>query len=124
MNRPPYGRGEETVVDTTVRKVWQVLPDKVQLGGASWAQTFETMLTRVAHGLGCRRSAISAELYKLLIYDAGGFFVSHRDTEKTRGMFGTLVVVLPSSHSGGELVTLENASYFARRSRPPGPGAG
>ena len=30
--RAPYGRGLETIVDTSVRKVWQVAPDKVTLG--------------------------------------------------------------------------------------------
>jgi len=40
----------------------------------------------------------------MLIYEEGGFFLPHRDTEKTPGMFGTLVLVLPSFHEGGELV--------------------
>src|SRR5207247_5140252 len=40
----------------------------------------------------------------LLIYEKGGFFLPHRDTEKTDGMFGTLTIVLPSAHRGGELV--------------------
>jgi hypothetical protein len=47
---------------------------------------------------------VEAELYKLLIYDAGSFFLPHRDTEKAPGMFATLVVVLPSPYAGGELV--------------------
>ena len=47
---------------------------------------------------------MAAEFYKLLIYDAGSFFVDHRDTEKVPGMFATLVIALPSAHSGGELV--------------------
>jgi hypothetical protein len=45
-----------------------------------------------------------AEFYKLLGYDVGGFFNTHRDTEKAGGMFGTLVIVLPSAHRGGELI--------------------
>jgi 2OG-Fe(II) oxygenase superfamily len=53
---------------------------------------------------GTQNANVSAELYKLLLYDDGGFFVSHRDTEKTEGMFGTLVIVLPSLHSGGEVI--------------------
>ena len=100
----PYGKGEQTLVDPKVRKVWQVAPTKIRLGGASWSATFETILVQVVKGLGCQQTAVTAEFYKLLLYDAGGFFVSHRDTEKTKGMFGTLVVVLPSLHSGGELV--------------------
>src|SRR5439155_22973805 len=46
----------------------------------------------------------SAKLYKLLIYDQGSFFLAHRDTEKVAGMFGTLIIILPSAHHGGELV--------------------
>ncbi len=38
------------------------------------------------------------------MYEDGGFFLPHRDTEKVDGMFGTLVIVLPSAHRGGELL--------------------
>ncbi len=102
--RAPYGRGEETILDTTIRKVWQVSPDKVHIGGKSWADTFSGILKRVTDGLACSDASVEAELYKLLIYDEGGFFLPHRDTEKTGGMFGTLVISLPCPHSGGELI--------------------
>jgi predicted 2-oxoglutarate/Fe(II)-dependent dioxygenase YbiX len=102
--RAPYGRGEQTILDESVRKVWQLPPDQVRISGKSWAASFENILKQVIAGLGCEGMAVSAELYKLLVYDAGGFFKAHRDTEKAGGMFGTLVVVLPSAHRGGELV--------------------
>ena len=101
--RAPYGRGAETILDEAVRRVWQLPPEKVRLGGKSWAASFEGILQRVIAGLGCEGMAVSAEFYKMLVYDAGGFFLAHRDTEKTGGMFGTLVVVLPSAHRGGAL---------------------
>jgi hypothetical protein len=101
--RAPYGRGPETIVDTSVRKVWQVAPDKVKLGGKSWVANFETILSKVKAGLGCEDANVSAELYKALVYDRGGFFLAHRDTEKADGMFGTLVVTLPSTYRGGAL---------------------
>lgn len=102
--RAPYGRGEETIHDEAVRKVWQLPPEKVQIRGKSWAANFAGILERVATGLGCEGMAVSAELYKMLIYDTGGFFLAHRDTEKVEGMFGTLVLTLPSAHAGGELL--------------------
>lgn len=102
--RAPYGRGEETILDESVRKVWQLPSHKVRIGGKSWAASFDGILKQVIAGLGCEGRAVSAELYKLLVYDTGGFFLAHRDTEKAGGMFGTLVVVLPSAHCGGELV--------------------
>ena len=54
------------------------------------------------HRLGAGAGVV-AELYKLLVYDEGSFFVNHRDTEKSAGMFATLIVALPSLHTGGEL---------------------
>jgi hypothetical protein len=38
------------------------------------------------------------------VYEEGSFFAPHRDSEKEEGMFGTLVIVLPSQFTGGELV--------------------
>jgi len=102
--RAPYGRGEETILDTSVRNVWQLTPATVRLGGKSWEHSFQQILSTVAGGLGCAGVNVSAELYKLLVYDKGGFFKEHRDTEKSDGMFATLVIVLPSAHRGGELV--------------------
>jgi len=100
----PYGRGEETILDTSVRKVWQLAAEKVRVGGKSWERSFQQILSTVVGGLGCAGVNVSAELYKLLVYDEGSFFKEHRDTEKSDGMFGTLVIVLPSAHRGGELV--------------------
>jgi hypothetical protein len=99
----PYGRGQDTLVDTAVRRTWQIGPDKVRITGRHWQRTLEAILQRVSQGLGVD-DPIEAEFYKLLLYDAGSFFVSHRDTEKAPGMFATLVIVLPSQCRGGELV--------------------
>lgn len=99
----PYGRGEDTLVDPAVRRTWQIAPERVHLQGRHWQRTLDAIVARAAEGLGVDE-AIEAEFYKLLIYDEGSFFVGHRDTEKAPGMFATLVIVLPSLSSGGELV--------------------
>ncbi len=99
----PYGRGEETVVDRDVRRTWQIDSAKARIGGRQWEKTLAEFVDAVAVGLGVS-GPIEAEFYKLLVYDAGGFFVGHRDTEKVPGMFATMVLVLPSNHGGGELV--------------------
>ncbi len=101
--RAPYGRGSQTLVDESVRKVWQIAPDKVRLGGRGWSKAFALLVERVATELGCTSEDVSAEFYKLLVYETGGFFLAHRDSEKLPGMFGTLVVTLPSAHEGGQL---------------------
>lgn len=101
--RAPYGRGEETLLDTTVRRTWQIGADRIRIEGKSWARTLEAVVARATAGLGVT-GPVAAELYKLLIYDQGSHFVSHRDTEKAPGMFATLIITLPSLHAGGELL--------------------
>ncbi len=102
--RAPYGRGDKTLVDETVRKVWQIAPEKLTISGKAWAFAFADIVQNVADALGCGDASVEAEFYKVLVYDEGAFFVSHRDSEKTGGMFGTLVVSLPSEHEGGTLI--------------------
>jgi len=100
----PYGRGEQTLLDRQVRDAKQVEPGAFRLTGKTWPETLDRIVTEAALGLGCVDIPVEAQLYKLLLYEEGGFFAPHRDTEKTGGMFGTLVIALPSEHRGGELI--------------------
>ncbi|KAJ7441018.1 hypothetical protein B0H11DRAFT_1882487 [Mycena galericulata] len=50
---------------------------------------------------------LRAELYKLNVYGPGSFFKAHRDTPRGEDMIGSLVIVFPTDHAGGEL-TLEH----------------
>lgn len=102
-DRAPYGRGPKTLIDTSVRRTWQIQPQRARFLGKGWQTTVERATALAAELLGVDEP-VSAELYKLLMYDKGSFFVSHRDTEKAPGMFATLVLALPSICSGGELV--------------------
>ncbi len=43
---------------------------------------------------------VRCELYKMLLYRTGDFFAPHVDNEKEEGMFGTLVITLPSEYEG------------------------
>ena len=109
-DRAPYGRGAETVLDRSVRDSWQIDAANFTLGGRGWESTFGEILDRVSDGLGCPRDRLEAKPYKLLIYEPGGFFAEHRDTEKAAGMVGTLVLSLPAAGSGGELVVRHKAA--------------
>ena len=102
--RAPYGKGPETLVDTAVRDCWQIDAERVRLGGGAWPETFARILDTAAAGLGCPSGRLDARLYKLLVYEPGGFFLPHRDTEKADGMVATLSVSLPAAGAGGELV--------------------
>ena len=102
-SQAPYGRGAATIVDTDVRRVWQLQPSQFALRNAAWREALAGVVDAVQRDFGIR-GKVNAELYKLLVYEKGSFFKSHRDTEKVPGMFGTLVVSLPSHHEGGTLI--------------------
>lgn len=105
-DRTPYGKGAETLVDTGVRDSWQIDACRIGLGGRAWTGTFATIMDAVAEGLGCPAERLEARPYKLLIYEPGGFFAAHRDSEKADGMVGTLSISFPavSKGIGGDLV--------------------
>ena len=100
----PYGKGTETLVDTDVRRVWELDPEQFQLTNPKWEELLLDITDRVRDVLGLGRRTLAPHLYKLLVYEEGDFFLSHRDGEKLDRMVATLVVGLPSVHAGGELV--------------------
>ena len=102
--RAPYGRGEQTLVDSSVRACWQIDAEQVTVTGGVWCDTLADIVARAATGLGCPPAHTEAHLYKLLVYEPGGFFAAHRDTEKVDGMIGTMVLSLPVAGAGGELI--------------------
>src|SRR5262249_68509 len=59
---------------------------------------------KVREELGLEDRKLEAHLHDLLLYEPGSFFLPHRDGEKLDRMVATLVIVLPSSYQGGELV--------------------
>ncbi|CAN0448447.1 unnamed protein product, partial [Ectocarpus sp. 12 AP-2014] len=97
--RAPFGRGAETKVGESVRRAWQI--DGSLLGlSKEYAQTVgKKYALHAAEKLGLRAKALGVEarLYKLVMYESGGHFRPHKDTEKEAGMFGTLVVQLPTA---------------------------
>jgi hypothetical protein len=74
-----------------------VLPD-------AWNDAIRDAARHAAARLGILDGRVEAKLYKMLIYEKGGFFLPHRDSEKRKKMVASLVVMLPGSFGGGELV--------------------
>ncbi len=102
----PFGKGTEKFVDESVRKTWEIDPTQVEFRNPQWQKTLQYAVTKTVEQLGVLggESSVRADLHKLLLYEEGGFFKTHRDTEKAPGMFATLVIMLPSAHEGGEVV--------------------
>jgi len=100
-----FGLRERTVTDTSVRDTWQVPVDRVGLGGSRWDAELARILEQVADDLGLSvTTRLRAEPHALLVYGKGQFFAAHQDSEKDDAMVATLVVSLPSAHTGGELI--------------------
>ncbi len=100
-----YGHGEQTLSDASVRDTWEIAPEKVILGGPSWQSHLDAALEHFCQELGLPDGArLTAELHSLLVYGKGQFFLPHQDSEKHDDMVATLVVMLPSAHTGGELI--------------------
>jgi len=100
-----FGRGEQTLTDASVRDTWEITPDLVTLDGPVWEATLGAVLDGVRDELGLPPTTkLRAELHAMLVYGKGQFFLPHQDSEKDDAMVGTLVVSLPSAHTGGELV--------------------
>jgi len=104
--RAPFGKGTETVIDTSVRDCWQIDGSLIHITGKAWSESFNKIMKEVSEGLGLDDDQLHAEIYKLLVYQKGGFFSAHRDTEKVKRMIGTLSLSLPTVGEGGELVVL------------------
>jgi hypothetical protein len=64
--RAPFGRGEQTLVDTDVRRTWQIDAGRVRIHGQGWARSLAGFVERAARGLGVT-GPVAAELYKLLV---------------------------------------------------------
>ncbi len=112
----PYGKGEETLLDPDVRDTWQIPGSLVTV---DWDGRLPMVLdeARTALGLppGC---TLRAEYQSLLIYEKGQFFLTHQDSQKSDDMVASLVVMLPSNATGGELVvqdTNSDTSYAPSR---------
>lgn len=97
----PYGKGNETLVDTTVHNPRELGPTQFELRNTEWPGYLNDTCTEIDKELGID-APIRAEIYKMLIYEKGALFKPH--TEKIPGMFGTIVICLPSAHEGGDMV--------------------
>jgi hypothetical protein len=81
-SQAPYGKGTKTLVDTAVRRVWELDPDCFTLLNPKWSGLVSAVASDVQQALGLERK-LTAHLYKLLLYGVGVSIVG--------GKFGQLV---------------------------------
>ena len=78
--------------------------------------TLRPMLDLVRNDLGLPpTSQLDAELHSVLVYEPGQFFAAHQDSEKDDAMIGSLVVLLPSRSTGGDVVVSHRGETMSYR---------
>ncbi|WP_440651800.1 2OG-Fe(II) oxygenase [Cysteiniphilum sp. 19S12-1] len=108
-----YGLKEQTILDESVRKVWEIKPTKFNILKTGWRKGFEPLLYGIKRDLGLPdETSLSVDLHNMLVYETGCFFKPHQDSEKVDNMVATMVVVLPTKHSGGELIVEHNGRSY------------
>jgi hypothetical protein len=77
----PFGKGEQTIVDSNVRKTWELSPSDFEIRNPAWQPFLKSIVAKVSTGLGVDSTGngVSAELYKLLLYDEGAMFKPHQE---------------------------------------------
>ncbi|TFK34835.1 hypothetical protein BDQ12DRAFT_612637 [Crucibulum laeve] len=107
----PYGQGHRTLVNTDVRDTWEIEPANIRFANPEWEPYVQQLAVKsVCQALGVAPSRVAprCELYKLLLYQSGSqcrmcSFLPHQDTQKADGMFATVIILLPSAYTGGEV---------------------
>ncbi|TFY76121.1 hypothetical protein EWM64_g7892 [Hericium alpestre] len=103
-DRATFGLNHEDVLDETYRKAGKmdtscfstpIVPERNGL--------LDIVRANLLEGVDSTRP-IQVELYKLNVYSEGSFFKAHKDTPRSESMFGSLVLVFPTPHEGGELI--------------------
>jgi hypothetical protein len=92
-----------------VRDTLELDPKKFRLS-LDWDEAVARAAQLAAKELGLPEEQVEAKLYKLLVYEKGGFFLPHRDSEKHDGMVASMVVVLANPFEGGALIVRHGAA--------------
>ncbi|KAL4269136.1 iron/ascorbate-dependent oxidoreductase family protein [Pleurotus pulmonarius] len=118
-----FGRNQEDLLDETYRKAGKM---DVENFGLNLDLGQLHIPEKIGSELLVDGRPFRWELYKLNVYGPGSFFKAHKDTPRSEAMFGSLVLVLPISHKGGELLlrtkeevwTYDSAAILALQNEP------
>eukprot|EP00005_Dracoamoeba_jomungandri_P005024 CAMPEP_0174258272 /NCGR_PEP_ID=MMETSP0439-20130205/7298_1 /TAXON_ID=0 /ORGANISM="Stereomyxa ramosa, Strain Chinc5" /LENGTH=287 /DNA_ID=CAMNT_0015341721 /DNA_START=57 /DNA_END=917 /DNA_ORIENTATION=- len=94
-----FGRHDQTLVDPSVRNAMCIPASQLKVGSL-----IEEEIACIPELLLPRGQDWNVKFHKLNIYQSGGFFTEHVDSYQEQGHLASLVVILPSEFTGGELV--------------------
>ena len=118
------GQGRQASANPGQTSVWELSPTQFDIRSPEWSTYLNDLVANVAQEMnpeGAQRDcSFHAELSKMILYEPGATFddrpasvfhpfsdlddfVAEKLSRTTPGMFGTLLVCLPSPHAGGSV---------------------
>eukprot|EP01080_Neovahlkampfia_damariscottae_P012700 gene12700-6898_t len=85
--KSPYGLNKDTLIDLNVRDTYEIDSKNIKL-----EFNLDETLKTIKDVLAPASKSITAEFYKLLIYEKGSHFKKHKDTLRSKNHFGTLLL--------------------------------
>ncbi|KEG12293.1 hypothetical protein DQ04_01831110 [Trypanosoma grayi] len=93
------------VLDPSLRMSHEAAADVLRIGGPLASFDFPEEVRRVHEHLCPSAMSIRVQLYKLVIYGEGDFFVPHRDSMSSADMLGSISLQLPVAHDTDTVAT-------------------
>ena len=81
-HQAPFGKGEQTIIDISVRNTWELDASQFELRNPAWAKYIKQITRSALKELGFDEEdmfGVRAELYKLLLYEKGAMFKPHKE---------------------------------------------
>jgi hypothetical protein len=81
-HQAPFGKGENTVVDKSIRNTWELNANEFKVQNSVWAEYVKQITSAALKELGFdeqRAAGVRAELYKMLLYEKGALFKPHKE---------------------------------------------
>jgi len=81
-HQAPFGKGEQTIVDISVRNTWELDAKQFELRNPAWPKYIKQITRSALKQLGFDEDdmfGVRAELYKLLLYEKGAMFKPHKE---------------------------------------------
>lgn len=85
-----FGKGPETVVDTSVRRTWELDANQFMIRNPEWEGLLQNTVKSVVRSLDCACGPdnVVAIPYKLLLYEEGAFFSPTRTRKRQSACLG------------------------------------
>lgn len=81
-HQSPFGKGDKTIIDTSVRNTWELNNDQFNLENHKWKEELGCIVDKALVELGLNDNEAcdtEAQLYKMLLYEKGAMFKAHKE---------------------------------------------